>query len=156
VSWVHYSLHYPFLGNGFQHRNYDSLTELHTPNITHGLLFTVALLQLTLFFPASRTELNSQLNWVKSQSYFTTGGYHQSVRLGVKPLEIHDHRLFQLNSCGNSPYVKSSLMRKWVRQMSLRQLLGTDQTENTVSNSNFIVAEARCLFRGLCLATGLC
>jgi hypothetical protein len=36
------------------------------------------------------------------------------------------------------------------------QVLGTAHTENTVSNSNFIVVEARCLFRGLCLATGLC
>jgi hypothetical protein len=26
----------------------------------------------------------------KRQSYFTTGGYRQSVRLGDKPLETHD------------------------------------------------------------------
>jgi hypothetical protein len=33
VSSVYYSLHYPFPGNGFYHMNYNSLTELHTPNI---------------------------------------------------------------------------------------------------------------------------
>jgi hypothetical protein len=40
--------------------------------------------------------------------------YSQSVRLGVKPLETHDQTFFQLDSCGNSPYVTSSLTRKWV------------------------------------------
>jgi hypothetical protein len=40
--------------------------------------------------------------------------YRQSVRLGVKPFEIHDQTFFQLNSCGNSPYVTSSLTRRWV------------------------------------------
>jgi hypothetical protein len=41
--------------------------------------------------------------------------YCQSVRLGVRPLETHDQRFFfQLNSCCNSPYVTSSLTRRWV------------------------------------------
>jgi hypothetical protein len=40
--------------------------------------------------------------------------YRQSVRLDVKPLETHDQTFFQLNSCGNSPYVTSSLTRRWV------------------------------------------
>jgi hypothetical protein len=41
--------------------------------------------------------------------------YRQSVRLGASPLEAHDQRFsFQPNSCGNSPYVTSSLMRRWV------------------------------------------
>jgi hypothetical protein len=41
--------------------------------------------------------------------------YRQSVRLGAWPLETHDQRFFfQLNSCGNSPYVTSSLTRRWV------------------------------------------
>jgi hypothetical protein len=33
VSSVYYSLHYPLSGNGFYHRNYKSLTELHTTTI---------------------------------------------------------------------------------------------------------------------------
>jgi hypothetical protein len=40
--------------------------------------------------------------------------YHQSVRLGVKPLETQDQILFQVNPCGHSPYVTSSLTRRWV------------------------------------------
>jgi hypothetical protein len=32
VPSVYYSLHYLFPGKGFEHRNYDSLTELHIPN----------------------------------------------------------------------------------------------------------------------------
>jgi hypothetical protein len=35
--------------------------------------------------------------------------YRQSIHLGVKPVETHDQIFFQLNSCGNSPYVASSL-----------------------------------------------
>jgi hypothetical protein len=34
VSSVYYSLHYSFPGNKFQHGNYNSPTELHTPHIT--------------------------------------------------------------------------------------------------------------------------
>jgi hypothetical protein len=47
--------------------------------------------------------------------------YRQSVLLGVKPLETHDERLFfQLNSCGNSPYVTASLTRRWVCLLWIR------------------------------------
>jgi hypothetical protein len=41
--------------------------------------------------------------------------YHQSVHLGNKPLETHDHKFFfRLNTCYHSPYVTSSLTRGWV------------------------------------------
>jgi hypothetical protein len=40
--------------------------------------------------------------------------YSQSRRLGVKPLETHDQYFYQLNPCGHSPYVTSSLTRRWV------------------------------------------
>jgi hypothetical protein len=41
--------------------------------------------------------------------------YRQSVRLDVKYLETHDLRFFfQLSPCGNTPYVTSSLTRRWV------------------------------------------
>jgi hypothetical protein len=33
--------------------------------------------------------------------------YRQSVRLGAKPLETHGQIFFQLNTCGNNPYVAS-------------------------------------------------
>jgi hypothetical protein len=39
----------------------------------------------------------------------------QTVRLGVRPLQDHDQRfLFPTELCGNSPYVTSSLTRRWV------------------------------------------
>jgi hypothetical protein len=41
--------------------------------------------------------------------------YRQTVRLGAKPLEANDQRLFfQLNPCGHSPYVTSSVTRGYV------------------------------------------
>jgi hypothetical protein len=40
--------------------------------------------------------------------------YLKSVCLGAKPLQIHDQQFFQLNPCGYSPYVTSSLTRGWV------------------------------------------
>jgi hypothetical protein len=43
----------------------------------------------------------------------------QSVLLGDKPLETHDQYFFQLNTCGHSPYVTSSLMRGWVCHLQL-------------------------------------
>jgi hypothetical protein len=46
--------------------------------------------------------------------------YHRSVRLGVKPLETHYQRFyFQLNTCGNSTYVTSSVTRGWVCRFQL-------------------------------------
>jgi hypothetical protein len=35
--------------------------------------------------------------------------YRQSVRLGAKPLETHGQMIFQLNTCGHSPYATSAL-----------------------------------------------
>jgi hypothetical protein len=47
-------------------------------------------------------------------------GYLQSVRLGAKPLETHGQIFFsQLNTCGYSPYVTSSLTRRWVCRLQL-------------------------------------
>jgi hypothetical protein len=40
--------------------------------------------------------------------------YRQSVRLGAKPFKTHDQYFFQLNTCGHSPYVTSSLATAWV------------------------------------------
>jgi hypothetical protein len=49
--------------------------------------------------------------------------YCQSVCLGNEPLETHDQNfIFQLNTCGYSPYVTSSLTRGWV--CCLQLLLG--------------------------------
>jgi hypothetical protein len=57
-----------------------------TPNITHSLTFTAALLQLTLFFACSRTELKYQLK-SKSKSHC----YWRSVSQSVS--RINNYRL---------------------------------------------------------------
>jgi hypothetical protein len=53
---------------------------------------------------------------VKVKVTLRLAAYRQTVRLGVKPLETHDQRLFffQLNPYGHSSYVTSSLTRRWV------------------------------------------
>jgi hypothetical protein len=58
--------------------------------------------------------------------------YRQSVRLGVKTLETHYQRFFlspQLNSCVNSPYVTSSLTRRWVCRLIHKSSVSTGFTE---------------------------
>jgi hypothetical protein len=57
---------------------------------------------------------------VTVKTYFTTGVLRRSVCLGDKHLETHDQNLFfQLNTCGHSPYVTSSLMRRWVCRLQM-------------------------------------
>jgi hypothetical protein len=68
----------------------------------------------------STADSRDSLNCIsQSQSNFPTGGLPQSVRLGDKPLETHDCRFFQLNTCCFSPYVTSSLTRGWVCHLQL-------------------------------------
>jgi hypothetical protein len=44
-----------------------------------------------------------------------------TLRHGTKPLEDHDQRFFfQLNSCGYSPYVTSSLTGGWICLLRIR------------------------------------
>jgi hypothetical protein len=46
--------------------------------------------------------------------------YRQSVRLGAEPLETHGTEFFsQLNNCGHSPYITSSLRRGLVCNLQL-------------------------------------
>jgi hypothetical protein len=49
-----------------------------------------------------------------SYGYFTTSGLPPTNSSWRHPLETQDQRYFQLNSCGNSPYVISTLTRRWV------------------------------------------
>jgi hypothetical protein len=60
-----------------------------SPNIASTLVFIFIKVKFTLLLAVSR----------------------QSVRLGIKPLETHDQRFFQLNPCCNSAYVTTSLTR---------------------------------------------
>jgi hypothetical protein len=51
--------------------------------------------------------------------------YRQSVRPSITSLETHDQIFFQLNSCGNGPYVTSSLTREWVCHLQSLQVLAS-------------------------------
>jgi hypothetical protein len=51
--------------------------------------------------------------------------YCQSFRLGAKPLETHNPYFFQLNTCGHSPYVTSSLTRGWVCRLQFMVVLAS-------------------------------
>jgi hypothetical protein len=61
----------------------------------------------------------SKLVLIRVQSYFLTSGL-LPISLGDKPLETLDqYFFFQLNTCGDSPYVTSSLTRGWVCRVQL-------------------------------------
>jgi hypothetical protein len=81
------SLHYLSPGNGSQHRNYNSLTESHTPTVTHewSVLITFLNLRRSTNFPwlpsAEKSELRTEmkvswtqvLQWLsQSRSYVMT------------------------------------------------------------------------------------
>jgi hypothetical protein len=51
--------------------------------------------------------------------------YGQSVRPGNNPLETNDQWFFQLNTCGCSPYVTSTLTRGWVCRLQLLLVLAS-------------------------------
>jgi hypothetical protein len=54
VSSAYYSLQSPFPDNGFEHSNYNSLTELHVPNITHKVFSSQPDFQLNTLATNSR------------------------------------------------------------------------------------------------------
>jgi hypothetical protein len=65
VSSVYYSLHWPFPGNGFQHRNYSSLSDL---------------LQISYQVFSSQPDFQLTLNCWQSQSHIATdGGAHDQI-----------------------------------------------------------------------------
>jgi hypothetical protein len=67
-----------------------------------------------VFEPLSTLEFK---DWVRARVRVTLrlAVYRLSLRLGAKPLEDHDQRFFlQLSPCGHSPYITSSLTRRWV------------------------------------------
>jgi hypothetical protein len=64
----------------------------------------------------SQSDSDSDYRRVKVRVILRLAVYLKSVRLGAKLLEVHDQRHFflQVNPCGHSPYVTSSLTRGWV------------------------------------------
>jgi hypothetical protein len=94
-------------------RIYNSLTVTSTH--TWNLLGTVYLFSVNFFchLPNSTQFSSSQS---QNQSYFTTGGLLPvSSSWRQAPWDSrHSNCTFQLNTCGYSPYVISSLTRGWV------------------------------------------
>jgi hypothetical protein len=101
------------------------------------------------FFSIIFAELNSRLltwnsgTWLilKVKVTLRLAVYRQSVRLDVRPLEAHDQRLFfQLNSCGNSSYVTSSLTKRWGCLLwiclTFRQLTHSSESESYVTTDD--------------------
>jgi hypothetical protein len=60
-------------------------------------------------------------NWNILQSYFTTGGLSPiKFVLAISPLRLATSNfILQLNTCGYSPYVTSSLTRGWICRLQL-------------------------------------
>jgi hypothetical protein len=92
----------------------QSSTQLPTLNWTLSLTN-----QLLHFISFHSTQLNYGIFKVKVALQLAV--YCQLVCLGVKLFENHDQRYIfsQLNSCGNSPYVTSSLRRKQISLLGL-------------------------------------
>jgi hypothetical protein len=68
--------------------------------------------------------------------------YRQSVRLGDKPL-ITTNFVFQLNTCGYSHYVTSSLTRERVYPLQLLLFLASTVIFRSVSRPHFTVSDSR-------------
>jgi hypothetical protein len=62
----------------------------------------------------TRLDFSSVLCQSQSQSYFTTGGLPPISSSCRQARWSPGPEIFSLNSCGNSPYVTSSLTRRWV------------------------------------------
>jgi hypothetical protein len=88
-------------GTGFPFRRLVRFTGLrwrHSTSPLHGF---------SLHYSANQLQ--------QSQSCFTTGGLPPISSSWRQTLETHDQTFFfQLIFCGNSPYVTSSLTRRWV------------------------------------------
>jgi hypothetical protein len=72
--------------------------------------------------------------------------YRKSIRLGDKPLETHDHSFFQLNTCGRSSYVTSSLMRGWVCRLQSLLVLASAvifKSESRGTHEHILLSQIR-------------
>jgi hypothetical protein len=68
--------------------------------------------------------MNLQPYCIRDRVTSRLAAYRQSVPLGDKPLDYHDHNFFfQIHTCVHSPYVTPSLMRGWVCSLQLLLVL---------------------------------
>jgi hypothetical protein len=98
--------------------NCNSLTELHTPNITHKVFSSQPDFQLSTLATNSQPFHTNLLVFSSPPDFqlTTTGGLPPvSSSLRQTPWDSRPEISFlQLNHCGNCPYVTSSLTRRWV------------------------------------------
>jgi hypothetical protein len=74
----------------------------------------------TLLGHLERTNLNLWTTNVRVRVTLRLAVYRKSVHLGDKPIETHDQQsVFQMNTCGHSPYETSSLTRGWACRLQL-------------------------------------
>jgi hypothetical protein len=88
-------------------------------------------------------------SWLSVESELTLrlAVYRQSVRKGAKPLEVHDKSFFlQMNPCGHSLYVSSSLTRGWVCRLQLLLALASAvilRSESRETHDHILVSRIR-------------
>jgi hypothetical protein len=79
----------------------------------------------------------------QSQSYFTAGQFI----LATSPLRLKtSNSVFQLNSCGYSPHVTSSLTRGWVCRLQLLLVLASAvilRSESRRTHDHILLSEIR-------------
>jgi hypothetical protein len=117
--------------NGFQHSSYTSLSLPHS--MKSSLQSLIPFLQFLLNYATTcqlqrLSEFQQQLTR-QNQSYFTTGCLPAISSSWRQLLETHDQRFFQVNPCGSSPYVTSSLTRRWTNSLLQTVMLITSRQE---------------------------
>jgi hypothetical protein len=102
------SVHQLYPGNGFIT---VSLSLQHTWSHLFAAYFLSCHLFSIIRLPSPETFSILILARVRVRVNLRLAVYRQSVHLDAKPLETHNQHFFQLNTCGYSPYVTSSLTR---------------------------------------------
>jgi hypothetical protein len=68
---------------------------------------------------------------------------HQFV-LATSPLRLTISNLFQLNTCGHSPYIKSSLKREWVYRLQLLLVVASKvRSESRGTHDHILLSQIR-------------
>jgi hypothetical protein len=84
---------------------------------------------------------------LKSQSYFTTGGLPPNIWSWLQASwDSRPALIFQLNRCGHSPYVRTSVTRGWVCRLQLLLALASAvilKSESLESHDHILLSHFR-------------
>jgi hypothetical protein len=72
--------------------------------------------------------------------------YRQSFHLGDNPLRLTTSIVFKLNTCGHSPYITSSMTRRWVCRLQLLLTLAiavTLRSESRGTHDHILLSQIR-------------